>query len=608
MCGIVGGVSNRDIVPIVIEGLKRVEYRGYDSAGIAFIKNNAIRSIKAKGKIKELEKKLNANSAGMIGIGHTRWATHGEVSVKNCHPHVTHKRIAIVHNGIIENYEQLRAKLSKTGINFLSDTDSEVISALIYSKLSSKASLKDAVRLACQELVGSFAFVAMDSHDPSSLVAVRRGCPLIIGSGIGENFVASDIAAILAVTNKFQYLEDDQIAILFKDSFVIVSKNGKKVPNKIIVSAASLESFEKMGYRHFMEKEIHEQPAVMESILDGRVTNNKILNVLPQQSLKALCSTDFIDIVACGTSYHAGLTAKYYFESLADVEVRVHVASEFRYTPPQIRGKGTFICISQSGETLDTIEALRLAKKMGYTRTLGVCNVPHSTLTREADDTIYTRAGAEIGVASTKAFTAQLLSLILVVLAIAKEKNNIKNKESQYAKELHQLPRLAEKALKLEKSIERISKRFADKHHALFLGRGICVPIAYEGALKLKEISYIHAEAYPAGELKHGPIALIDKDMPVVILSPDDDMADKVFNNLKEVEARGAEIFVFSEIGKHLEKLNKVHNISIGEKLTILQTPLIMNIPLQLLSYHSALLKGTDIDQPRNLAKSVTVE
>jgi glucosamine--fructose-6-phosphate aminotransferase (isomerizing) len=608
MCGIVGGISNRDIVPIMIEGLKRVEYRGYDSAGIAFIKNDAIQSVKAKGKIKELENKLNTKSAGMIGIGHTRWATHGEVSVKNCHPHVTDKRIAIVHNGIIENYEQLRANLSKKGINFLSDTDSEAISALIYSKLSSKASLKDAVRLACQELVGSFAFVAMDSHDPSSLVAVRRGCPLIIGSGIGENFVASDIAAILAVTNQFQYLDDDQIAILSKDSFVIVSKDGKKVPNKIISSTASLESYEKMGYRHFMEKEIHEQPTVMESILDGRVTNNKILNVVSQQSLKALCSSDFIDIVACGTSYHAGLTAKYYFESLADVEVRVHIASEFRYTPPQIRGKGAFICISQSGETLDTIEALRLAKKMGYTRILGVCNVPHSTLTREADDTMYTRAGAEIGVASTKAFTAQLLSLILVVLAISKEKNNIKNKESQYVKELHQLPRLAEKALKLEKSIERISKRFSDKHHALFLGRSICVPIAYEGALKLKEISYIHAEGYPAGELKHGPIALIDKDMPVVIISPDDDMADKVFNNLKEVEARGAEIFVFSEIGKHLEKLNRVHNISLGEKLTMLQTPLIMNIPLQLLSYHCALIKGTDIDQPRNLAKSVTVE
>ncbi len=608
MCGIVGGISNRDIVPIMIEGLKRVEYRGYDSAGIAYIKNNAIQSVKAKGKIKELEKKLNTKSAGLIGIGHTRWATHGKVSVKNCHPHVTHKRIAIVHNGIIENYEQLKAKLSKKGINFLSDTDSEVISALIYSKLSPKTALKDAVKLACQELVGSFAFVAMDSDDPSSLVAVRRGCPLIIGSGIGENFVASDIAAILAVTNKFQYLEDDQIAILSKDSFVIVNKNGKKVPNKIIASTASLESFEKMGYRHFMEKEIHEQPTVMESILEGRVTNNKILNVLSQQSLQALFSSDFIDIVACGTSYHAGLTAKYYFESLADVEVRVHIASEYRYTPPQIRGKGTFICISQSGETLDTIEALRLAKKMGYVSTLGICNVPHSTLTREADDTVYTRAGAEIGVASTKAFTAQLLSLVLVVLAMAKEKNILKNKESQYVNELHQLPRLAEKALKLEKSIERISKRFADKHHALFLGRGICVPIAYEGALKLKEISYIHAEAYPAGELKHGPIALIDKDMPVVILSPDDDMADKVFNNLKEVEARGAEIFVFSEIGKHLEKLNKVHNISLGEKLTILQAPLIMNIPLQLLSYHCALLKGTDIDQPRNLAKSVTVE
>ncbi|MEK9687913.1 MAG: glutamine--fructose-6-phosphate transaminase (isomerizing), partial [Gammaproteobacteria bacterium] len=595
MCGIVGGISNRDIVPIMIEGLKRVEYRGYDSAGIAYIKNNAIQSVKAKGKIKELEKKLDTNSFGFAGIGHTRWATHGKVSVKNCHPHVTHKRIAIVHNGIIENYEQLKAKLSKKGINFLSDTDSEAISALIYSKLSSKTALKDAVKLACQELVGSFAFVAMDSDEPNSLVAVRRGCPLIIGSGIGENFVASDIAAILAVTNKFQYLEDDQIAILSKDSFVIVNKNGKKVPNKIIASTASLESFEKMGYRHFMEKEIHEQPIVMESILEGRVTNNKILNVLSQQSLQAICSSDFIDIVACGTSYHAGLTAKYYFESLADVEVRVHIASEFRYTPPQIRGNGTFICISQSGETLDTIEALRLAKKMGYTSILGVCNVPHSTLTREADDTVYTRAGAEIGVASTKAFTAQLLSLVLVVLAIAKEKNNLKNKESQYVKELHQLPMLAEKALKLEKSIELISKRFADKRHALFLGRGICVPIAYEGALKLKEISYIHAEAYPAGELKHGPIALIDKDMPVVILSLDDDMADKVFNNLKEVEARGAEIFVFSEIGKHLEKLNKVHNISLGERLTILQAPLIMNIPLQLLSYHCALLKGTDI-------------
>jgi glucosamine--fructose-6-phosphate aminotransferase (isomerizing) len=608
MCGIVGGISNRDIVPIMIEGLKRVEYRGYDSAGIAYIKNNAIQSVKAKGKIKELEKKLDTNSVGFAGIGHTRWATHGKVSVKNCHPHVTHKRIAIVHNGIIENYEQLKAKLSKKGINFLSDTDSEAISALIYSKLSSKTALKDAVKLACQELIGSFAFVAMDSDDPSSLVAVRRGCPLIIGSGIGENFVASDIAAILAVTNKFQYLEDDQIASLSKDSFEIVNKNGKKIPNKIIASTASLESFEKMGYRHFMEKEIHEQPRVMESILEGRVTNNKILNVLSQQSLQAICSSDFIDIVACGTSYHAGLTAKYYFESLADVEVRVHIASEYRYTPPQIRGKGTFICISQSGETLDTIEALRLAKKMGYVITLGVCNVPHSTLTREADDTVYTRAGTEIGVASTKAFTAQLLSLVLVVLAMAKEKNILKNKESQFVKELHQLPTLAEKALKLEKSIERISKRFSDKHHALFLGRGICVPIAYEGALKLKEISYVHAEAYPAGELKHGPIALIDKDMPVVILSPDDDMADKVFNNLKEVEARGAEIFVFSEIGKHLEKLNKVHNISLGERLTILQAPLIMNIPLQLLSYHCALLKGTDIDQPRNLAKSVTVE
>ena len=608
MCGIVGGISNRDIVPIMIEGLKRVEYRGYDSAGIAYIKNNAIQLIRAKGKIKELEKKLNAKSAGLIGIGHTRWATHGEVSVKNCHPHVTHKRIAVVHNGIIENYLQIRAKLSKEGINFLSDTDSEVISALIYSKLSSKTELKDAVMLACQELIGSFAFVVMDSDHPNSLVAIRRGCPLIIGSGIGENFVASDIAAILAVTNKFQYLEDDQIATLFKDDFVIVNKNGKKVSNNIITSTASLESFEKMGYRHFMEKEIHEQPTVMESILEGRVTKNKILNILSQHSLQALCTSDFIDIVACGTSYHAGLTAKYYFESLADIEVRVHIASEFRYTAPQIRGKGVFICISQSGETLDTIEALRLAKKMRYTSTLGVCNVPYSTLTREADDTVYTRAGAEIGVASTKAFTAQLLSLVLVVLAIAKEKNNLKNKESQFVKELNQLPRLAERALKLEKSIERISKRFADKHHALFLGRGACVPIAYEGALKLKEISYIHAEAYPAGELKHGPIALIDKDMPVVILSPDDDMADKIFNNLKEVEARGAEIFVFSEIGKHLEKLNKVHNISLGEKLTILQAPLIMNIPLQLLSYHCALLKGTDIDQPRNLAKSVTVE
>jgi glucosamine--fructose-6-phosphate aminotransferase (isomerizing) len=617
MCGIVGAIAEREVREILLEGLKRLEYRGYDSAGLAFISptTNAlatqINTIKTVGKVNKLVSavsKSKAKASGRIGIAHTRWATHGKPSVANAHPHLSGADIALVHNGIIENYEALRAELRKAGYTFDTDTDTETIAHLIHAnRAGGKVSLLSAVKKTVKRLEGAYGLCVIDNTEPDKLVVARSGSPLVIGVGIGENFVASDPLALGQVTDRFIYLEEGDIAQIERESIAIWHK-GKKVNRPTTTVAHQTADSDKGRYEHFMLKEIYEQPRVIQDTLDGRVSKSSVLEQSFGINAPALFDKiKSVQIVACGTSSHAGLVAKYWFESIAKLPCQVDIASDYRYRDIIAQPDTLFVTISQSGETADTLAALRYAKKLDYVATLAICNVATSSLVRESDISMLTMAGQEIGVASTKAFTTQLAILLVLAIVLARRTGLTTAQEAKLVKELHKLPGIVEKTLGLRKQIKTIAKQFSDKHHSLFLGRGIQYPVAKEGALKLKEISYIHAEAYPAGELKHGPLALVDSKMPVVAVAPNNDLLGKLKANLSEVSARGGKLFVFADesIGYQSEKGLKVINVP---RCSEVLAPIVFTVPLQLLSYYVAITKGTDVDHPRNLAKSVTVE
>ena len=617
MCGIVGAIAEREVREILLEGLKRLEYRGYDSAGLAFISPtpNAlatqINTIKTVGKVNKLVSavsKSKAKASGRIGIAHTRWATHGKPSVANAHPHLSGADIALVHNGIIENYEALRAELRKAGYTFDTDTDTETIAHLIHAnRAGGKVSLLSAVKKTVKRLEGAYGLCVIDNTEPDKLVVARSGSPLVIGVGIGENFVASDPLALGQVTDRFIYLEEGDIAQVERESITIWHK-GKKVNRPTTTVAHQTADSDKGRYEHFMLKEIYEQPRVIQDTLDGRVSKSSVLEQAFGINAPALFDKiKTVQIVACGTSAHAGLVAKYWFESIAKLPCQVDIASDYRYRDIIAQPDTLFVTISQSGETADTLAALRYAKKLDYVATLAICNVATSSLVRESDISMLTMAGQEIGVASTKAFTTQLTILLVLAIVLARRTGLTTAQEAKLVKELHKLPGIVEKTLGLRKQIKTIAKQFSDKHHSLFLGRGIQYPVAKEGALKLKEISYIHAEAYPAGELKHGPLALVDSKMPVVAVAPNNDLLGKLKANLSEVSARGGKLFVFADesIGYQSEKGLKVINVP---RCSEVLAPIVFTVPLQLLSYYVAITKGTDVDHPRNLAKSVTVE
>ena len=609
MCGIVAGVAQRNVVPILIEGLKRLEYRGYDSAGLAVISDQQIFRKRELGKVKGLEALIAEDPIeGTIGIAHTRWATHGKPSTRNAHPHISVDKVAVVHNGIIENHEQLRSALKSDGYEFTSETDTEVIVHKIAEQLKTSDSLFSAVKTTIASLHGAYALGVVYTEEPNTLIACRKGSPLVIGVGIGEYFIASDIAALLPVTQRFIFLKEGDIAVIKIDSLQIFDESGELVERPITESQLKADSVDKGQYRHYMLKEIYEQPWAVSETLEGRFINHRL-----QETSFGHNATEIFDqiksvlILACGTSYHSGLVARYWFEELARVPCSIEVASEFRYRNPVISPDTLVVTISQSGETADTLAALLEAKRLGVKHSLVICNAPESSLVRESDLVLMTRAGPEIGVASTKAFTTQLVALLMLVMAIGRRFSLSDSLEQQIVSELFSLPGNIEKALQLDSSIETLSQRFADKHNALFLGRGTHYPIAMEGALKLKEISYIHAEAYPAGELKHGPLALIDAEMPVVTVAPNNSLLEKLKSNIQEVSARGGQLIVFMD-----ESLadSDDENVTIEKMPSVNEiiSPIIYTIPLQLLSYHVAVLKGTDVDQPRNLAKSVTVE
>ena len=609
MCGIVAGVAQRNVVPILIEGLKRLEYRGYDSAGLAVISDQQIFRKRELGKVKGLEALIAEDPIeGTIGIAHTRWATHGKPSTRNAHPHISVDKVAVVHNGIIENHEQLRSELKSGGYEFTSETDTEVIVHKIAEQLKTSDSLFSAVKTTIASLHGAYALGVVYTEEPNTLIACRKGSPLVIGVGIGEYFIASDIAALLPVTQRFIFLKEGDIAVIKIDSLQIFDESGELVERPITESQLKADSVDKGEYRHYMLKEIYEQPWAVSETLEGRFINHRL-----QETSFGHNATEIFDqiksvlILACGTSYHSGLVARYWFEELARVPCSIEVASEFRYRNPVISPDTLVVTISQSGETADTLAALLEAKRLGVKHSLVICNAPESSLVRESDLVLMTRAGPEIGVASTKAFTTQLVALLMLVMAIGRRFALSDSLEQQIVSELFSLPGNIEKALQLDSSIETLSQRFADKHNALFLGRGTHYPIAMEGALKLKEISYIHAEAYPAGELKHGPLALIDAEMPVVTVAPNNSLLEKLKSNIQEVSARGGQLIVFMD-----ESLanSDDENVTIEKMPSVNEiiSPIIYTIPLQLLSYHVAVLKGTDVDQPRNLAKSVTVE
>ncbi len=608
MCGIVGVISTRDVTPILLEGLRRLEYRGYDSAGIArFNPGSDIERIRRVGKVKELEAAVaESQGAGTIGIAHTRWATHGVPSESNAHPHMSSDNIVVVHNGIIENHEELRASLQKDGYVFTSETDTEVVAHLVHQNLKTSATLLEAVKKTTRKLRGAYALGVICKEQPELLIAAREGSPLVLGVGLGENFIASDQLALLPVTTRFIFLEEGDIAEVRKDSFVIENREGNTVERTVKQFTGSDSTADKGEYRHYMLKEIFEQPTAVRNTLDGRVTPEGIDPALfGTDAEKLFPNIESVQIIACGTSYHAGLVAKYWLEGLAGVQCNVEVASEFRYRRTVVRPNTLFVTISQSGETADTLAALRDAK--GYLSSLAICNVATSSLVRESAMSFLTKAGPEIGVASTKAFTTQLVALYLMTIAIGKFHDIDAKEERRLLEGLQQLPDVIQSALRLNNPIEVMAEKFAEKHHALFLGRGVQYPIALEGALKLKEISYIHAEAYPAGELKHGPLALVDADMPVVTVAPSDTLLEKLKSNLQEVRARGGELFVFQDSDAAMEPQDDVHVLDVP-KVAAELAPIVYTIPLQLLSYHVAIIKGTDVDQPRNLAKSVTVE
>jgi glucosamine--fructose-6-phosphate aminotransferase (isomerizing) len=611
MCGIVGAVADRDIVPILIEGLKRLEYRGYDSAGVAVLDGNAdVVRLRAVGKVAKLSEALVATpTSGHLGIAHTRWATHGVPNERNAHPHISRDGVAIVHNGIIENHEELRSDLERLGYSFTSDTDTEVIAHRIHHHLAGTLDLFGAVRKTVAELRGAYSLAVMWGKDPDCIVLARVGCPALIGIGKDENFVASDIAALLPVTRRFIVLEEGDVACIRRRSIEIVDADGRKVERAPYESEQSAEAAERGAYAHFMLKEIHEQPRAVAQTLDERVAGGRLLaQAFGPAALDVLKRTTSVHIVACGTSYHAGVVAGYFIEQLCRVPCRVEIASEFRYRDPVVPANTLFVSISQSGETADTLAALRLARKAGFLSTLAICNVPESSLVRESGLVLLTRAGPEIGVASTKAFTTQLAALGMLVIAIGKHHGLSPERERTLVQRLLELPAMLEQTLALDPVIRELAREIAPKHHALFLGRGAMFPIAMEGALKLKEISYLHAEAYAAGELKHGPLALVDSDMPVIAVAPNNDLLEKVKSNLQEVRARGGMLYVFADPESGFEESDGVKVITMPRHVSYFQAPAVYTLPLQLLAYHVAVLKGTDVDQPRNLAKSVTVE
>jgi glutamine---fructose-6-phosphate transaminase (isomerizing) len=611
MCGIVGGIAQRDVVPILMEGLRRLEYRGYDSAGIAVeVAGNTIERRRTEGKVQRLQEALDlAPLGGVCGIAHTRWATHGVPSERNAHPQVSGPGVALVHNGIIENHESLRRELDGLGYRFESETDTEVIAHRIRHYLDGNANLLDAVRRTVADLEGAYALAVISSEDPDKIVVARAGCPVVLGLGIGENFVASDVAALLPVTRRFIFLEEGDVAEVTRDSVKVWDATGARARREQKESAVSADAMERGQYRHYMQKEIHEQPRAVAETLSERIGSGKVLErAFGPGAPEAFDATRAVQIVACGTSYHAGLVARYFIEKFARIPCMVEIASEYRYREPVVPEGTLFVAISQSGETLDTLEALRAAKKMPYLASLGICNVPESGLVRESDLVLMTRAGPEIGVASTKAFTTQLAALSLLGLVLARRHGLAADEESDLVRQLIGVPAMLEQILEMDGEIELLAERFADKHHALFLGRGIQFPVALEGALKLKEISYIHAEAYPAGELKHGPLALVDADMPVIVVAPNNELVEKLKANMQEVRARGGELFVFADPASGIANGAGITVLEMPAHIEAFQAPIAFTLPLQLLAYHVAVLKGTDVDQPRNLAKSVTVE
>ncbi|MFS2198136.1 glutamine--fructose-6-phosphate transaminase (isomerizing) [Pseudomonas sp. Pseusp3] len=610
MCGIVGAVAERNITAILVEGLKRLEYRGYDSAGVAVYTNDEkLERLRRPGKVSELEQALTTEPlVGRLGIAHTRWATHGAPCERNAHPHFSGD-LSVVHNGIIENHEALREQLKALGYVFTSDTDTEVIAHLLNHKLKDLRDLTVALKATVKELHGAYGLAVISAQQPDRLVAARSGSPLVIGLGMGENFLASDQLALRQVTDRFMYLEEGDIAEIRRDSVQIWDVDGKAVEREAVQYRDGAEAAEKGEFRHFMLKEIHEQPSVVQRTLEGRLSQNQVLvQAFGPQAAELFAKVRNVQIVACGTSYHAGMVARYWLEELAGIPCQVEVASEFRYRKVVVQPDTLFVTISQSGETADTLAALRNAKELGYLASLAICNVGISSLVRESDLTLLTQAGREIGVASTKAFTTQLVGLLLLTLSLGQVRGTLdKGVEATLVEELRRLPTRLGEALAMDSTVEKISELFAEKHHTLFLGRGAQFPVAMEGALKLKEISYIHAEAYPAGELKHGPLALVDNDMPVVTVAPNNELLEKLKSNLQEVRARGGQLIVFADEkagmtngeGTHVVHMPHIHDIL---------SPILYTIPLQLLSYYVAVLKGTDVDQPRNLAKSVTVE
>lgn len=608
MCGIVGAIADRNVIPILMEGLKRLEYRGYDSAGIAVREESGhLHRIRSVGKVAMLQGLLDSQSlSARLGIAHTRWATHGMPAERNAHPHMSGESVAVVHNGIIENHAELRAELESKGYLFGSETDTEVIAHLLASVLEKGTELLDAVRIVCSRLIGAYALAVVNPEEPDRLVVARSGSPLVIGTGVDENFIASDVFALLPVTQNFVFLEEGDIAEIRRDAVVVFDQNGNRVQRPVRQSRLAASAVDKGPYAHYMLKEIFEQPAVIAETLEGRIHKGRLLEASFGHTAKELLDrARCVHIVACGTSYHAGMVARYWMEEVG-IPCAVEVASEFRYREVVVPEDTLFVTISQSGETADTLAALRGTKQKGYLGSLCICNAPESSLVRESDVTLMTRAGPEIGVASTKAFTTQLAALRLLVIALARRHGMDSASEKRWVDELHALPRQVEVVLKLSKAIAEFAQSFADKEHALFLGRGTFFPIAMEGALKLKEISYIHAEAYPAGELKHGPLALVDASMPVVCALPNDPLLEKVLSNLQEVRARGGELFLFSDEQVTID-LDLYHNLTLAD-IYPSTAPIVYSVPLQLLAYHVALLKGTDVDQPRNLAKSVTVE
>ena len=610
MCGIVGAVAERNITAILLEGLKRLEYRGYDSAGVAVLTNDGtLERTRRVGKVSELDAALAEHPlVGRLGIAHTRWATHGAPNERNAHPHFS-GGIAVVHNGIIENHEALREQLKALGYVFTSDTDTEVIAHLLTHKLKDLHDLTVALKATVKELHGAYGLAVINAQQPDRLVAARSGSPLVIGLGLGENFLASDQLALRQVTDRFMYLEEGDIAEIRRDSVQIWDVNGQAVERQTVQYSDGAEAAEKGEYRHYMLKEIHEQPVVVQRTLEGRLSENQVLvQAFGPQAAELFVKVRNVQIVACGTSYHAGMVARYWLEELAGIPCQVEVASEFRYRKVVVQPDTLFVTISQSGETADTLAALRNAKELGFLASLAICNVGISSLVRESDLTLLTQAGREIGVASTKAFTTQLVGLLLLTLSLGQVRGTLgKGVEATLVEELRRLPTRLGEALAMDSTVEKIAELFAEKNHTLFLGRGAQFPVAMEGALKLKEISYIHAEAYPAGELKHGPLALVDNDMPVVTVAPNNELLEKLKSNLQEVRARGGELVVFADEkagmtngeGTHVVQMPHIHDIL---------SPILYTIPLQLLSYYVAVLKGTDVDQPRNLAKSVTVE